>query len=87
MELLSNHQKEFPFASSKFLAGWLMTSRMTIAGVPRDNLGVRKDRRRWPPQHLTEAQNLELVRFSRSLPESLSLHEDTEFKALAAGDE
>jgi hypothetical protein len=64
-----------------------MTSRITAIPVFRDNSGLRKYPRQWAPHDLTETHKVERVPFSRSLLESLGLHENTEFKGLATGDE
>jgi hypothetical protein len=86
-EPLCDLSKEFPFSSGKASEGWLMTSRITVTPVLRDNFGLQKHTRRWVPHNLTEMQKVESMRLSRSLPKSLRLPKGTEFKGLATEDE
>jgi hypothetical protein len=58
-----------------------------VTEVLFDNLGLQECTRQWIPHDLTKAQQVEGVRLSRSLLESLRLHKDTEFKGLGTGDE
>jgi hypothetical protein len=85
-EPLLNLLREFPFASSKFLAGLLMTSKVTVSG---DSVTICRcdDIQEDGGQDLIESQNAERMRPSGNLLESLRLHEDTEFKDLVTGDE
>jgi hypothetical protein len=80
-----NLPDEFPYARCKFLAGRLMASTVTVARFPRNDSVPRKYARRWLADDLIESQKGEGTHVSKSLLESLRVHEDTEFKEVATG--
>jgi hypothetical protein len=78
---------KFPFTSAKRIVTHFLVTSLTIKEIMHQDLRMRRFKRKWLPNLLTEDQNKSRVNCSRSLLQILQNLVDHQFNGITTGDE